>query len=146
MAYLLVTNDESDKRIKWAGDHARTVTERETLDSHDGAEVYQLKDFLTKLHSAFVSCTEGDALHMCHSVKDGNGLEAMRQLMKRRLPKTLATRRTLLKAVISKDSAKRLEESEKNLVGGMDIDNGDEEVKQRLVKMATDPGVPSSTD
>ena len=48
-----------------------------------------------------ISRTEEDPFNICYSVADGNGLEAMRWLMKRYEPRTPGTKRALLKAVIN---------------------------------------------
>ena len=45
------------------------------------------------MYSILLSCTEDDAFRICHSVKEGNGLEAMRLLMKRYEPRTPGTKR-----------------------------------------------------
>ena len=60
-----------------------------------------------------MSCTEDGAFRICYSVKDGNGLEAMRLLMKRYEPRTPGTKRALLKAVINNVPAKKPEDIEK---------------------------------
>jgi hypothetical protein len=48
-----------------------------------------------------LSCTEDDPFRICHSVKEGNGLEAMRLLHRRYEPRTPGTKRALLKAIIN---------------------------------------------
>ena len=69
-----------------------------------------------KFYSILMSCTRDDAFRICHSVKDGNGLEAMRLLMKRYEPRTPGTKRALLKAVINNVPAKKPRDIEKNLM------------------------------
>ena len=49
-----------------------------------------------------------------NSVKEGNGLEAMRLLMKRYEPRTPGTKRTLLKAIMNNPASKKPDELEKN--------------------------------
>ena len=68
------------------------------------------------LYSILLSCTEDDAFRICHSVKGGNGLEAVRLLMKRYEPRTPGTKRALLKAIINNPASKKLDELEKNLM------------------------------
>ena len=72
--------------------------------------------FSCTLHATLLSCTEEDAFRICHRVKDGNGLEAMRLIVKRYEPRTPATKRALLKAVISNAPAKKVEDIEGNLM------------------------------
>lgn len=63
-----------------------------------------------------LSCTEEDAFRICHSVKSGNGLEAMRLLVKRFEPRTPGTKRAVLKSIINNPAAKKTEEIEANLM------------------------------
>ena len=72
--------------------------------------------FAHNLYSVLLSCTEDDPFRICYSVKEGNGLEAMRLLMKRYEPRTPATKRALLKAIINNVPAKKPDELEKNLM------------------------------
>ena len=53
--------------------------------------------FAFNLCSTLLSCSEDDPFRICHSVKEGHGLEAIRFLMKRYEPRTPGTKRTLLK-------------------------------------------------
>ena len=69
-----------------------------------------------KLYATLISCTEEDAFRICHSVKDGNGLEAIRLLMKRYEPKNPGTKRAILKAIINNQPAKKAADIEGNLM------------------------------
>ena len=115
LAYLRVTNSKADVLVQWAGNMTSQITE-EDVDLEYGGEAQSVKDFAVKFFAILVSCTEDDAFRICHSVKDGNGLEAMRLLMKRFEPKTPGTKRALLKAVINSTPAKKPEDIEKNLM------------------------------
>ena len=72
--------------------------------------------FARNLYSILLSCTEDDAFRICHSVKEGNGLEAMRLLKKRYEPRAPLTKRALLKAIINNPALKKPDELEKNLM------------------------------
>ena len=73
-------------------------------------------NFGNRLYAILLSCTEEDPFNICYSVADGNGLEAMRLLMKRYEPRTPGTKRALLKAVINNLPSKRPDEIEKNIM------------------------------
>ena len=115
LAYLRVTNPKADVLVQWAGNMTSQITE-EDVDLEYGGEAQSVKDFAVKFFAILVSCTEDDAFRICHSVKDGNGLEAMRLVMKRFEPRTPGTKRALLKAVINNTPAKKPEDIEKNLM------------------------------
>ena len=85
------------------------------IDVEFGNDAFTVKEFAVKFYSILLSCTEDDAFRICHNVKDGNGLEAMR-LLKRYEPRTPGTKRALLKAVINDAPAKKPEDIEKNLM------------------------------
>ena len=61
-----------------------------------------------KLFATLISCTEEDAVRICHSVKDGNGLEPIRLVTKRYEPRTPGTRRALLKAIVNNPPTKKV--------------------------------------
>ena len=115
LAYLRVMNPKSDKWVQCGGKLTGPVTD-EDVDLEHGIESATVREFAVKLYSILMSCAEDDAFRICHSVKDGNGLEAMRLLMKRYEPRTPGTKRALLKAVISDVPAKKPEDIEKNLM------------------------------
>ena len=69
-------------------------------------------EFSVKLYSILESCTEDNAFRICHSVRQGNGLEAMMLLVKRYEPRTPGTKRAVLKAVINSVPAKKPDEIE----------------------------------
>ena len=75
-----------------------------------------LLGFAFNLYSILLSCTEDDPFRICHSVKEGNGLEAIRLLMKRYEPRTPGTKRTLLKAFITNPASKKPDKLENNLM------------------------------
>ena len=68
------------------------------------------------MYFILLSCTEDDAFRIGHSVKEGNGLEAMRLLMMRYEPRTPGTKRALLKAIINNPVSKKPDELAKNLM------------------------------
>lgn len=115
LAYLRVSIPRADDWIRWSSGMTTAITE-EDVDLEYGEVSQGVKDFAVKLYSILMSCTEDDAFRICHSVKDGNGLEAMRLLMKRYEPRTPGTKRALLKAVINNPAAKKPDEIEKNLM------------------------------
>jgi len=115
LAYLRVSNPDSSQWIAWAASCDATVTE-EDLDLVFPNTKQEMLKFALNLYSVLLSCTEDDPFRICHSVKEGNGLEAMRLLMKRYEPRTPGTKRALLKAIINNAPAKKPEELEKNLM------------------------------
>ena len=114
-AYLRVAVPNSDSWIQWCGKQQIVISESDN-DIEFGNDAFIVKEFAVMFYSILLRCTEDDAFRMCHSVKDGNGLEAMRLLMKRYEPRTRGTKRALLKAMINNAPAKKPEEIEKNLM------------------------------
>jgi hypothetical protein len=115
MAYLRVTVPSSDAWLTWAGEQGRAITE-EDIDEHFPQQAAKVKEFAIRLYAILMSCTEEDAFRICHSVKDGNGLEAVRLVFKRYEPRTPGTKRAVLKALINNQAAKKPEDIEKNLM------------------------------
>jgi hypothetical protein len=115
LAFLRVNCRHADQWIKWAGEQPNTITE-EDLDLNFPNDKEDMTKFAINLYSILMHCTEDAAFRICHSVKEGNGLEAMRLLMKRYEPRTPGTKRALLKAIINQNPAKKPEELEKNLM------------------------------
>jgi hypothetical protein len=117
MAYLKVTVKESEEWITWASTETDTIDE-ESIQHNFGTDVAgrAVMEFAVKLYSTLLSCTEEDAFRICHSVKSGNGLEAMRLLVKRFEPRTPGTKRAVLKSIINNPAAKKTEEIEANLM------------------------------
>ena len=117
MAYLKVTVKESEEWITWASTETDTIDE-ESIRHNFGTDVAgrAVMEFAVKLYSTLLSCTEEDAFRICHSVKSGNGLEAMRLLVKRFEPRTPGTKRAVLKSIINNPAAKKTEEIEANLM------------------------------
>ena len=106
MAYLRISTPQSDDLINWAASSASTITE-EDVDLAYPTNKQDVLKFAFNLYSILLSCTEDDPFRICHSVKEGNGLEAMRLLMKRYEPRTPGTKRALLKAIINNPAAKK---------------------------------------
>jgi hypothetical protein len=115
LAYLRVSNRSADAWLSWAASCTNTITE-EDLDLNFPDEKAEMTKFAVNLYSVLMHCTEDDAFRICHSVKEGNGLEAMRLLMKRYESRTPGTKRALVKAIINNRPAKKPEELEKNLM------------------------------
>ena len=115
LAYLRVDVPNSDLWIQWCGQQQIAILEAD-IDVEFGNDAFTVKEFAVKFYSILLSCMEDDAFWICHSVKDGNGLEAMRLLMKRYEPRTPGTKRALLKAVINNAPAMKPEDIEKNLM------------------------------
>ena len=115
MAFLKVSIKQSDEWIAWAVASKDSITVDNILTDW-GQKAEQLKSFASTLYSTLLSCTEDDAFRICHSVKDGNGLEAMRLIVKRFEPRTPATKRALFKAVINNPQAKKIEDIESSLM------------------------------
>ena len=115
LAYLRVNNREADNWLKWASECTSEITE-EDLDLNFSTKKEEVTKFAVNLYSVLMHCTEDGAFRICHSVKEGNGLEAIRLLVKRYVPKTPGTKRALLKAIINQNPAKKPEELEKNLM------------------------------
>ena len=115
MAYLRISTPQSDELIKWVAGADSTITEEDVDISYPNNKQDVWK-FAHNLYSIFLSCTEDDTFRICHSVNEGNGLEAMRLLMKRYEPRTPGTKRALLKAIINNPASNKPDELEKNLM------------------------------
>ena len=115
MAYLKVTVKDSGQWTIWASQNKDTITEDMIRDAF-GVDSPAIIEFAVKLYATLLSCTEDDAFRICHSVKDGNGLEAMRLMVKRFEPRTLGTKRAILKSIINNPAAKKVEDVEQNLM------------------------------
>jgi hypothetical protein len=115
MAYLRVNCRGADGWIAWAGSSTTSITEEDVDLAYPDNKEEVLK-FANELYSILMSCTEEAAFRICYSVKAGNGLEAIRLLMKRYEPRTPGTKRALLKAIINQVPAKKPEELEKTLM------------------------------
>ena len=115
MAYLRTSEPRSVEWISWANEKTSAITD-DDIDDEYKTDSQVVKDYSVKLYSTLMSCTEEDAFRICHSVKDGSGLEALRLLMKRYEPRTPGTKRALLKAVINNPQAKKPDDIEKNLM------------------------------
>ena len=112
---LRISTPQSDELIKWVARADSTVTEEDVDISYPNNK-QDVWRFAHNLYSILLSCTEDDAFRICHSVKECNGLEAMRLLMKRYEPRTPGTKRALLKAIINNPASKKPDELEKNLM------------------------------
>ena len=116
MAYLRVSQREADQWVQWASIETSEVNDQSILN-HFGQDVGRaVSEFATKLYSTLMSCAEEDAFRICHSVKNGNGLEAMRLLVKRFEPRTPGTKRAVLKSIINNPAARKTEDMEANLM------------------------------
>ena len=114
-AFLRVSTPQAMEWISWAGSQASTIDE-ELIAEDYRSENQEVINFGNRLYAILLSCTEEDPFNICYSVADGNGLEAMRLLMKRYEPRTPGTKRALLKAVINNLPSKRPDEIEKNMM------------------------------
>ena len=115
LAYLRISTPQSDDWITWTASMTTTISEEDIDLVYPDVKPEVLK-FARNLYSVLLSCTEDDPFRICHSVKEGNGLEAIRLLMKRYEPRTPGTKRALLKAIINNPAAKKPDEVEKNLM------------------------------
>ena len=115
LAYLRISTPQSDEWITWTASMTTTISE-EDIDLVYSAVKSEVLKFARNLYSVLLSCTEDDPGRICHSLKEGSGLEAVRLLMKRYEPRTPATKRALLKAIINNPAAKKPDEVEKNLM------------------------------
>ena len=115
MAYLRVIAPRSDEVIQWACKELNPVAE-EDIDLRYGEHKLEVMKYSANLYSILLSCTEDDPFRICHSVKEGNGLEAMRLLHRRYEPRTPGTKRALLKAIINNSPSKKPEDIEKNMM------------------------------
>jgi hypothetical protein len=88
--------------LKWAGEQRNTTSEEDL-----GLILPQDKEAMTKvvvnLYSTLMQCTRNGAVGICHS----DGLEAMRLRMKRYEPRSPATTRAFLKAIIKQALRKK---------------------------------------
>ena len=115
LAFLRMSTPQAVDWIKWACTEKQTITE-ETISTQFEITEEEVTSFSERLYAILLSCTEDDPFRICYSVSDGNGLEAMRLLMKRYEPRTPGTKRALLKAIINNPPAKKPDETEKNLL------------------------------
>ena len=114
LAFLKVNVRNSDDWIAWAVGAKDSIT-ADDIAKDWGQQADQVMSFSSSLYATLLSCTEEDAFRICHRVKDGNGLEAMRLIVKRYEPRTPAMKRALLKAVINAP-AKKVEDIASNLM------------------------------
>ena len=115
LAYLVVALPECEGWVRWALEEKKTITDMVIREAwSDGAGA--VKMFSTKLYATMLSFTEEDAFRIVHSVKDQNGLEALRLMGRRYEPRTPSTKRALLKAIVNNVSAKKPQEIENNLM------------------------------
>ena len=115
LAYLRVNCRNADSWIVWAGNSTTVITE-EDVDLTYPDKKDEVLNFANVLYSILMSCTEDGAFRICYSVEAGNGLEAIRLLMKRYEPRTPGTKRALLKAIINQAPAKKPDDLEKTLM------------------------------
>ena len=115
LAYLRVNCRRAEVWISWAGNQTAAITE-EDVDLTYPDDKDEVMKFANELYSILMSCTEEGAFRICYSVTVGNGLEAIRLLMRRYEPRTPATKRALLKAIINLTPAKKPEDLEKTLM------------------------------
>ena len=116
LAYLRVQDPCSDAWYTWACKQASCITKEDVDMNFTDADNQNIKQWAIKVYAILLSCTEDDAFRICHSVKNGNGLEALRLLMKRFEPRTPGTKRALLKAITNNIPSKKPNELEKNLM------------------------------
>ena len=114
-AYLRMSAPKSMEWITWASTRTSRIQDQDIKDEYEPQDS-EVKDFSVKLYAILLSCTEDDAFRISHSVGDGNGLEALRLLMRRYEPKTPGTKRAVLKTIINNSPAKKPDEVEKNLM------------------------------
>ena len=118
-AYLKITFPEAMDWISWATKSPVPITEEEitkTLPIDTNVKYVDILTFSNKLYATLLGCVEEDAFRICYSVKNENGLEAMRLLVNRYEPRTPGTKRALLKAIINNPPAKKAEDIEANLM------------------------------
>ena len=118
-AYLKITFPEAMDWISWATKSPVPIIEEEitkTLPIDTNVKYVDILTFSNKLYATLLGCVEEDAFRICYSVKNENGLEAMRLLVNRYEPRTPGTKRALLKAIINNPPAKKAEDIEANLM------------------------------
>ena len=80
--FLRVSTPQAMEWISWAGSQAGTIDE-ELIEEDYQCVNQEVINFGNRLYAILLSCTEEDPFNICYNVADGNGLEAMRLLMKR---------------------------------------------------------------
>ena len=106
--------NQDGRALKWLG-AARVANEAmttESLDLNDFDDEHireDCKKFNTMLFNILITKLKGEAFNIVSSVKDGCGFEGWRLLMKRYEPRTLATKRALLKTIFNMKAAKKVE-------------------------------------
>ena len=80
IAYFMVSIPDSQVWMSWAAE-STTVIDSDRIDEKFETNSGQVKEFAVKLYATLLSCTEDDPFRIVYSVKDNNGLEALRLMM-----------------------------------------------------------------
>lgn len=108
--------------IAWAGEQHQPLVE-DDLDLAFGGAAGEIKDFSRALHAQLVSTTTEHPFQLVHNCPGGNGLEAMRAVIRRYEPRTPGTKRAVLKAIITNPPSRRAEEVERSLFKAEELMN-----------------------
>ena len=117
-AWLTNQDERAHRWLNTARDAPQVLT-TEDLDIQefrDEKERSSCKKFNGLVYNILVTKLKGEAFNIASSVRDGCGLESWRLIMKRYEPRTLGTKRALLKKIFNMKAAKKVEEIEKNLL------------------------------
>ena len=114
-AFVLANNQQGEEWMEWASQQGTPITAITIKDKYDSNHA-QVEHFARGLWATIVSCTSGSAFDLCHSAGQHNGLEALRLITRRFEPRTPATKRALLKAVINNPACKKVDEIERNML------------------------------
>lgn len=97
--------------LSWATEMTETIKE-EGVDLEFGDKSDEVKLFSAELQQLLYDRTQGAAWDIAHGGGEGNGLESYRQLKRRYEPRTVGTKREVLKQLICIRSATKVDEVE----------------------------------
>ena len=102
-AFIRASNAKAMVWLKRACAEDRPITDQviAEISEQDVETEAEVTEFIIKLYSILVSCTEDDPFRIINSVTNEEGLEGYRLLMKRYEPRTAGTKRAVLKSIVN---------------------------------------------
>ena len=115
MSYVQVMFPESVPWTTWAMASKEAVGDDDIELQYDENKE-AVKSFAITLYSLLISSTSGDAWRIVESAGTGNGLEALRLIVRRFDPKSPGAKRSILKNLLTVPSCKKIVELEKTIL------------------------------
>lgn len=106
---------ESDDSVACAGSQDESITEEDLVIAYEGT-TDEVRNCSATLYAKLVTNTDYHPQLLVHNCPGGNGLEAMRILMRGDEPKTPVTKRVIWNAIIHTCPSMRAEDMERNLL------------------------------